>query len=110
MDLFARLIRRYGKRDAKFYAKRMGVEATDFNGAVSAMSGLPSREWINRYLMLAACEMLEKSDMKITKIYKRLGFTAASVFTTFFKEYTKLTPYSWRCLKRDKIRRSYQLG
>lgn len=110
MDLFAHLLRTYGKKDAKFYAARMGVDAIDFNGAVSAMSGMPVRDWINRYLELAACEMLEKSDIRITEIHKRLGFSAPSAFTTFFKEQTGETPYSWRCLKRDRIRRNYQFS
>lgn len=95
IDLFARLIRTYGKKDGTFYAGILGEDADNFNGAIIVMTGMPAYEWINRYLLLAASEMLEKTNMRITAIAKRLGFTPSS-FSVFFKENREYTPYEWR--------------
>lgn len=99
IDLFARLVRKYGKQDGEFFAQKMGVERDDLYRAMIAMTGLSLPEWVNRYLLLAATELLEQTDLSITAIAKRLGFSIQN-FTDFFKKYRKLSPKQWRQRRR----------
>lgn len=101
IDLFAFIIRKYGRKDIKDYARLMGVSAEDLYGAIRAMSGLGAAEWRNRYLLLEAQELLEKDTMEICQISKRLGFSQPSVFTKFFISYTGKQPFEWRNKKHQ---------
>lgn len=102
IDLFAALIRRYGRKATPFYAKRMGMKGVELNMAIYAMSGISSNEWINRYLMLAAKDALAHSGAKISKISKWLGFSQLSVFTKMFIKYCKMPPREYRWMKRGR--------
>lgn len=96
IDLFAGLIRCYGRKATPFYARRMGVKERELNMAIYAMSGISSNEWINRYLMLAAKDLLAHSDLNISEIAKQLGFSQLSVFTKMFTERCKMPPGEYR--------------
>lgn len=102
IDLFAGLIRRYGRKGTPFYAKRMGMKGVELNMAIHAMSGISSNEWINRYLMLAAKDLLAHSDYEISKIAKWLGFSQLSVFSKMFIERCKMQPREYRWMKRGR--------
>lgn len=102
IDLFAGLIRRYGRKSTPFYAKRMGMKRMELNMAIHAMAGISSNEWINRYLMLAAKDLLAHSDFEISEIAKRLGFSQLSVFTKMFIERCKMPPREYRWMKRGR--------
>lgn len=96
MDLFALLIRKYGRKEIGEYAERMGVSAADLCGAVRAMSGIGAAEWRNRYLVLEAKELLENSSCEIRRISEQLGFSQPSVFSKLFHAYTGKQPFEWR--------------
>lgn len=102
LDLFAALIRRYGRKDTRFYAKRMGVLQRELNMAVHAMAGISSNEWINRYLMLAAKDLLSNTDLNMTAVSERLGFSQLSVFTKMFTERCGMNPREFRWMKRGR--------
>lgn len=96
MDLFAYLIRKHGRKDIQVYAKLMGVSSADLYGAIRAMSGIGAAEWRNRYLVLEAKELLEKTTWEIRRISARLGFSQPSVFSKLFQTYTQKQPFEWR--------------
>ncbi|RHJ81545.1 helix-turn-helix domain-containing protein [Parabacteroides sp. AM08-6] len=101
VDLFAYLIRKYGRKDTCFYARIMGVKTEDLNMAIRAMSGISGWEWRNRYLLLEAKELLEESNMQINDISAKLGFSQPSVFTKFFQANTHSQPWEWRINKKE---------
>lgn len=107
IDLFASVIRKYGRRDIKEYARIMGVSPDHFNGAVHALGGMSAFDWRNRYLLLEAQELLEKTPMKLKEISDKLGFTQPSVFSKYFRRLTKMEPYEWRLLKTQGYKRKY---
>lgn len=99
IDLFARLVRKYGKQDGAFYARKMGVERDDLYRSIIAMTGMSLPEWVGRYLLLAATELLEQTDLPITAVANRLGFSIQN-FTDFFKKHRKVSPKQWRRQQR----------
>ena len=113
IDLFAYLIRKYGRMDTSEYARIMQLKTSELRGAILAiggiimvsrtnlaMSGMSAMEWRNRYLLLEAQELMERTDMSITAIAAKLGFSQPSVFSKFFRTLTKSQPWEWRIEKK----------
>lgn len=107
IDIFAHIIRKYGRKDVQDYARIMGVSSSSLCGAIRALGGMGAAEWRNQYLLLEAKELLENTSMEITDISKRLGFTQPSVFSKFFRSQTKKQPYEWRIEKKEGYKRKY---
>ena len=106
IDLFASLIRKHQKKYLSFYAKQMGVSATKLSQYINTMSDITAQEWLNGYLNLEACELLEKTNKKINEIAGFLGFSQ-SAFSQFFLRQNKCSPYEWRNLKKYGKKYSY---
>ena len=111
IDLFAYLIRKYGRMDTSEYARIMQLKTSELRGAILAIGGM----WAmgrgptlgmsrmagrNRYLLLEAQELMERTDMSITAIAAKLGFSQPSVFSKFFRTLTKSQPWEWRIEKK----------
>lgn len=96
IDLFAHIIRKYGRKDIRAYARLMGLSPDNLSGAIRALGGMGAAEWRNRYLLLEAKELLEKTPLEFGEISKQLGFSQLSVFSTFFSSMTKKSPFEWR--------------
>lgn len=67
IDLFAYLIRKYGRMDTSEYARIMQLKTSELRGAILAIGGMSAMEWRNRYLLLEAQELMERTDMSITR-------------------------------------------
>ncbi len=67
-------------------------------GAILAIGGMSAMEWRNRYLLLEAQELMERTDMSITAIAAKLGFAALGILK-FFRTLTKSQPWEWRIEK-----------
>jgi len=106
MDLFANLARQYGKRPVSWYAKQFGVDVQWLDGAIRCMAGMSAHDWINGYLCLVACDLLEKTDHSFTEIGKILHMSSSS-FTQFFQAYRNMQPYQYRNLKQQGRSRRY---
>jgi|GEM_PF-861143 len=99
MNMFANMVLIYGKRDAKDYARMLGVNVKHFDGAIRCMSGMTAHHWINKYLCLVACDLIEHTDFTFKTIGKILGFSQSS-FSQFFRSQQKMQPWEYRNLKR----------
>ena len=95
IDLFAGLIRKYGYRPVAFYAREMGVPVRLMPHTILAMTGIHARAWVHEYVILAACELVEKTDLQFKEIGKRLHFSPVS-FSRFFQLMRKCQPYELR--------------
>ena len=60
IDLFAYLIRKYGRMDTSEYARIMQLKTSELRGAILAIGGMSAMEWRNRYLLLEAQELMER--------------------------------------------------
>ncbi len=100
INLYANLVRKYQFLDSKDYAKMLGLTSNDFSATIRTLTGLNPNDWRDRYVMLSAYDLLRLTNMNMTEVSKRLGFTNPSIFSRYFKAHTKLTPTIWR--KRNK--------
>ena len=82
------------------YARIMQLKTSELRGAILAIGGMSAMEWRNRYLLLEAQELMERTDMSITAIAAKLGFSQPSVFSKFFRTLTKSQPWEWRIEKK----------
>jgi len=108
IDVFAEMIRWYGKADVKEYAGRMGAELRHFDGAIRCLTGMSAREWIIGYMRMVACDLVAETDLNFKKVGKILGFSQSS-FSQFFKAYVKMQPWEYRSLKKHGRKQSFFL-
>ncbi|RIJ48617.1 AraC family transcriptional regulator [Maribellus luteus] len=106
IDVFAGLVRRYGKRQANDYAQMMGAEFRHFDGAVRCLTGMSAHGWVNEYLRLVACDLVAKTTLNFKEIGKILGFSQSS-FSQFFKAYAHMQPWEYRSLKKHGKKQNF---
>lgn len=99
IDMFASLVRQHGKKQAVYYAKIMGANYRHFDGAIRCMTGMSAHSWINEYLRLVACDLVEHTNLTFKTIGKTLGCSQSS-FSQFFRAYQHMQPWEYRNLKR----------
>ena len=99
-DIFTDLVRKSKSRYPEFYAKKLGTTTADMLGYVRMMSGMAAKDWIERYYLLVAVELLEKTNLPIEEIAKATGFSAVSSFSGYFAKQTGTPPVAWRKNKR----------
>jgi AraC-like DNA-binding protein len=106
MDLFAEQVRKYGKRNSTWYARQMNADPRQFDGAIRCMSGMSTHDWINEYMRLVACDLIEQTDWTFKEISKILGLSSSS-FSQFFRASQRMQPWEYRSLKKQGRKRSY---
>lgn len=99
IDMFAGLVRVHGKKQALTYAKIIGANYRHFDGAIRCMTGMSAHSWINEYLRLVACDLVEHTNYSFKSIGQILGFSQSS-FSQFFRAYQHMQPWEYRSLKR----------
>lgn len=98
LDLLARFIIANGKLPAPSYAQMMGAEVRHFDGAMRCLTGMSAHDWINEYLRLIACDLLEHTSLSFKKIGRLLNFSQSS-FSQFVQAYQHMQPSEYRSLK-----------
>ena len=96
MDVFARLLWYYPHADIKFYAGRMNLSGSTLSCMVLALSGITAVEWRDRYVNMAARELLEHGMTTIADVAKRLGFSSICAFSSYFSKHNHKSPKQWR--------------
>lgn len=110
LDHFALLVSRHLHRSALFYARSLGLSTEHLNGAIIALTGMTTVQWVDAYVMLAACQLLAQPQPTIGQIGRMLGFNTIQVFSRFFGQRQKMTPYEYRGLMlRGKARKYSRL-
>ena len=92
MDLFVRLLRKHGHKKPEFYAQLMGLTPSEMRVSIRAMSGILANEWIWRYLHLASRELLQKTNLNMTEVSEKLGFSSLNTFTRYFHRMEGISP------------------
>ena len=70
-------------------------------------TGLTLIDYLNKYRIQQAMEMLENGDVKIYEISEKVGFASSQYFSKVFKKYTALTPIEYRKRLTDEIYKKY---
>jgi YesN/AraC family two-component response regulator len=80
-------------------AESLNILPRDLSSLINRHFGINFYEFINRYRIEEAKQMLTSDNYKattITEIYLEVGFNSKSVFYTFFKKLEGITPSQYR--------------
>lgn len=91
IDLFAGLIRHYGKRTTAFYAKTMGVEQEQLNITIRTLSGMAVMNWVAYFVVMAADELMADGQTPIS-FFERLGFNDVRDFSFYYQKHKGIRP------------------
>ncbi len=84
-------------REVSYYAKRLYLSPKYFGTTIRQLTGIGAREWIARYVVIQAKNMLrQKTNLNIQQIAHLLGFDESTTFTRYFKAVTGITPSDYR--------------
>ena len=72
------------------------MSETHFRRIFSAYMKMSPLEYINLVRVRTACEYLKKTDVPVSDIAHKCGFTTLSTFNRNFKQITGYTPHEWR--------------
>jgi YesN/AraC family two-component response regulator len=80
-------------------AESLAIMPRDLSMLINRHFGINFYEFVNRYRIEEAKQMLISEEFKkttITDIYLAVGFNSKSVFYTFFKKFEGVTPSKYR--------------
>ena len=60
------------------------------------LTGLGVNDYINRVKIEQAMQMLASTDLSVTEVSERTGFSSSRYFSTLFKQFTSETPTSYK--------------
>jgi AraC-like DNA-binding protein len=78
------------------YADRLGYSVRTLTRATTAATGLTASEVIDARIMVEAKRLLGYTDLTVTAVGRRLGFSEPTNFTKFFVRHTGNTPTAFR--------------
>lgn len=91
------LITKYSQmRNAEEYAAILKVSPKHLNLTCKRLTGLTTKVFIDRFIILEIKRYLASSTLPIKDIASKMGYFEVSNFVKFFKKHTKLTPKSFR--------------
>ncbi len=96
MDVFARAVWQHMHADASCYATKMQIPTDHLHKVVMTLSGISFAQWCDRYVNMAAIELLEHSMLPIGEVGQRLGFNSPQVFSKYFYKHNNRSPKEFR--------------
>lgn len=92
------LLTKYSEiHNADEYATRLKVSPKHLNLTCKRLTGLTTKAFIARFLILEAKRHLASSSLPIKDISTKIGYWEVTNFVKFFKKHTGMTPKSFRC-------------
>lgn len=82
--------------DVAFLCEQMGTSRASLYNRVKAQTGMGPNNYINKFRMERAAEMLKQTELNMTEIAERTGFSSSRYFSTTFKKYMGVTPTQYK--------------
>ena len=97
-DRFLDLVKQYHtrQRNVEFYANKLCISPKYLSKIVKSVSGFSAPQWIDRFVVRQAQQLLKSSDSCIKEISEELNFPCPSFFYRYFKQHTGMTPKQYR--------------
>ena len=97
-DRFLNLVKQYHtrQRNVEFYANKLCISPKYLSKIVKSVSGFSTPQWIDRFVVSQARQLLKSSDSCIEEISEELNFPCPSFFYKYFKRHTGMTPKQYR--------------
>lgn len=86
------------RQPVTFYADQLCISSRYLTTIVRRVSGYSVSEWMNRYVMAEAKQLLKYSEMSIQEIAYALNFPNQSFFGKYFKQHAGVSPSAYRQL------------
>lgn len=93
---FVSLLSRFHMEPVHFYAEKMGMASYELNGQCKTHAGISAAEWISKYVLLEAKELLAKTTLRPSQISSMLKFSNYDTFARWFRRHTGELPGNWR--------------
>jgi transcriptional regulator GlxA family with amidase domain len=88
-------------QETKWIARDYGLTSAQLNSVVLALTGLRLQELESKWRARRCGELLRYTNLSITEIMKRCGFTSRPSFSRFVSENFGLAPRRFRAVKRQ---------
>lgn len=86
--------------DVKFITNNIGMSRASLYAKVKVLADMGVNDYINRIRIDKSIELLLNTDMTITEISEKTGFSNARYFSTAFRQVTEMSPSEYK--KRHK--------
>lgn len=88
------------ERSVGFYASRLCITPKYLTTLIKKVSGHSAADWIDRYVILEAKNLLRYSSMSIQEVAYYLNFPNQSFFGKYFKHQTGMSPSAYKMQQR----------
>ena len=72
------------------------VKLVWLSGAMQLLVGLPLQEFIFRWRLMQAIDLLDNPELSVAEVAKRTGFKSENYLISVFRRRLGLTPYAYR--------------
>ena len=84
------------RQPVTFYAEQLCISSRYLTTIVRRVSGHTVTEWMNRYVMNEAKQLLKYSELSVQEIAYKLNFPNQSFFGKYFKQHAGISPSAYR--------------
>ena len=84
------------RQPVTFYANQLCISSRYLTTIVRRVSGHSVSDWMNRYVMTEAKQLLKYSELSVQEIAYRLNFPNQSFFGKYFKQHAGVSPSAYR--------------
>ena len=82
--------------DVTMISEAMAMSRASVYNKMKQITGIGISEYINKYRIEVACQLLKQTEKSVTDIAFEVGFNSSTYFSTVFKQATKITPRDYR--------------
>lgn len=87
--------------DINLISASIGMSRTSFYNKLKSVTDVSGSEYINRFRLEYAMNLIKSTDLSFTEISEMSGFTSSKYFSTIFKQYIGMTPTQFRSKERE---------
>lgn len=80
----------------EFLCQNMGVSRASLYNRLKSLTSMGANEYVNKLRIEKSMDLLRNTEMSITEIAERMGFSSSRYFSTAFKKYTGITPTQFK--------------
>lgn len=82
--------------DINYVCREIGMSRASLFNKLKALTNMGTNEYINKFRMERAIQLINTTDMTFVEIAEQVGFATSSYFSTAFKQYTNETPTQYK--------------
>ncbi len=96
VDAVVDYVKRVKTHSAQEVAVFLGVKRQWLSGAMQLLVGLPLREFIFRWRLMSAIDLLDNPELSVAEVAERTGFKSENYLISVFRRRLGITPYAYR--------------